>query len=195
MTYPAWFALHRDPVIRRCWVAFPVYAALLSAGTFCHPVSLDVPALAQELGTTTMEIEAAVALLVAGGYFFAHPGESGYQYTAVFMRPADTPPDDPERTAACYRQRKVDTATRRGRERNAEGRHTHQDLLAIFAAQDGRCYYCSTPLGDDWHAEHKTPLARGGSNWPENMCCSCVPCNLRKHAKTEAEFVATRSAG
>jgi 5-methylcytosine-specific restriction endonuclease McrA len=43
-------------------------------------------------------------------------------------------------------------------------------------------------LGRSYHVDHKQPVSRGGSNWPENLAVTCPTCNLRKSDKTEAEF-------
>ena len=78
---------------------------------------------------------------------------------------------------------------RRARKMKADGTYTGKDVLALYAAQLGLCYYCATPLDSSYHVDHKTPLSRGGSNWPDNLCCACAKCNKRKHTLTEAEFL------
>lgn len=51
------------------------------------------------------------------------------------------------------------------------------------------CYYCSVILQpEEVHIEHKTPVARGGTNKRKNLALSCARCNLSKGRKTEAEF-------
>jgi 5-methylcytosine-specific restriction endonuclease McrA len=40
-----------------------------------------------------------------------------------------------------------------------------------------------------FHVDHKTPLSRGGSNWPSNIVCACAECNMKKNAKTAEEFL------
>jgi len=44
------------------------------------------------------------------------------------------------------------------------------------------------------HADHRTPLARGGSNAIDNILPACAPCNLRKSRMTEPEFRARLAA-
>jgi hypothetical protein len=83
------------------------------------------------------------------------------------------------------------TAKRRARKRNAPGRFTVDDITRIYKEQRGLCAYCRVPLKNKYHVEHRVPLARGGSNWPKNICLSCGPCNNRKHTKTVEEFLAT----
>ncbi len=86
---------------------------------------------------------------------------------------------------------------RRALKKAAPGKFTAADLKAQFAVQSGRCFFCGCALPqsnrglarkDHRHIEHKTPLVRGGSNWPSNIVWSCSPCNLRKGTKTLEEF-------
>ena len=71
----------------------------------------------------------------------------------------------------------------------AEGSFTKSDIEIIRAGQRDRCYYCGAALAD-YHIDHKTPLSRGGSNWPSNLAVTCPGCNTKKNTRTEAEFVA-----
>lgn len=91
-------------------------------------------------------------------------------------------------------QRLIDLRNERARRRDAPGTFTHADLDAIYASQQGLCYYCGALLVKPIHIDHKTPISRGGTNWPDNLALSCAGCNLSKGAKTEAEFVAWRAA-
>lgn len=75
----------------------------------------------------------------------------------------------------------------KARKRSAPGRYTTADVERLFSEQSGRCWYCGETLVD-YHIEHKTPLCRGGSNWPDNLCLSCPSCNHRKGSKTAEEF-------
>jgi hypothetical protein len=77
---------------------------------------------------------------------------------------------------------------RRAHRLQAAGTFTRQDIAHLYAEQNGLCAYCTCPLGERYHVEHRQPLSRGGTNWPENLCCSCPTCNHRKHQKTEEEF-------
>ena len=76
----------------------------------------------------------------------------------------------------------------RARSRGAEGSHTAEDIKALFEKQKGKCIYCSIKLGDSYHVDHITPLARGGSNWPSNLQLTCERCNNRKRAIDPIEF-------
>ncbi len=77
---------------------------------------------------------------------------------------------------------------RKAREKGAEGSHTADDVRAQYKRQKGECYWCSESVGDDYHVDHVIPLAKGGSNGPENLVIACPSCNLRKWAKLPHEF-------
>lgn len=55
------------------------------------------------------------------------------------------------------------------RERNAVGKFTPQDVEWLFKEQRGRCAYCGRSIDAAYHIDHKTPLSRGGTNWPNNL--------------------------
>lgn len=77
------------------------------------------------------------------------------------------------------------------RKRKAPGRHTAADIERIREEQRGMCRVCSADLSaTGYHIDHMTPLARGGSNWPENLCLLCPSCNCRKRDQTLDEFMA-----
>lgn len=79
-------------------------------------------------------------------------------------------------------------ARRRARVRNAQGKLTSGDILRKYDLQGGRCYYCDVDLPGGYQVDHKIPLARGGSNWPANICVSCENCNYSKRDKDFWEF-------
>jgi hypothetical protein len=65
-------------------------------------------------------------------------------------------------------------------------------LERLWSAQEGRCGYCLSVLGDDpdnFVLEHMTPLSRGGFSRPDNVCWACNDCNVRKYTKTAEEFM------
>ena len=76
----------------------------------------------------------------------------------------------------------------RARKRGAEGSHTVADVRRKFAEQQGRCYWCGVILQDSYHVDHIFPLSKGGSDWPENICCSCPMCNQTKRDLDPQEF-------
>lgn len=98
-----------------------------------------------------------------------------------------------ERAAAEALQTRVSNQRRRAKMRQADGRHTAADVRRILREQDGRCAYCGCDLSGGFHEDHKVPLARGGSNWPQNICCACPDCNVAKGTMTDVEFREARS--
>ncbi len=81
---------------------------------------------------------------------------------------------------------------KRARKMGAEGKHTAVDVAKQFTAQKGKCWWCGCKLKKSgkqkYHADHVIALARGGSNGPENIVCSCPTCNMQKNSKTPLEF-------
>jgi 5-methylcytosine-specific restriction endonuclease McrA len=81
-------------------------------------------------------------------------------------------------------------AKRKAARRGMNGSHTAAELDALMVFQGHLCTYCRIDLSTvPYHADHKTPLARGGSNDIGNMQMLCAPCNMRKHATTHEEFL------
>lgn len=74
----------------------------------------------------------------------------------------------------------------RARQVGAEGEFTAADVVALMDAQNRKCL-CGTAL-DAYHIDHKIPMCRSGSNWPDNIQLLCPPCNRSKANKTMAEW-------
>lgn len=83
---------------------------------------------------------------------------------------------------------KVANHQRRAQRKQAPGRYTIQDVRLLLLSQKGLCWWCGVPVGDTYHVDHRIPLSRGGSNYPENLCISCPNCNLSKHNKLPSEW-------
>ena len=81
---------------------------------------------------------------------------------------------------------------RYARKRNAEGTHTAADVGKQFTLQGGKCHWCGCKLvksgNGKYPVDHVIALAKGGSNGPENIVCSCPICNRTKSAKSPLEF-------
>jgi 5-methylcytosine-specific restriction endonuclease McrA len=77
---------------------------------------------------------------------------------------------------------------RRSRKKNADGFFTESDVLAMFESQRGFCFYCPADLTDYFEIEHRLPVSKGGTNWPDNLALACRWCNGSKGSKTEEEF-------
>ena len=60
------------------------------------------------------------------------------------------------------------------------------EWLGLLAHHGGACAYCGSKVLIE--IDHRTPLARGGSNLIENILPACRRCNRRKHLMTEDEF-------
>jgi len=52
-----------------------------------------------------------------------------------------------------------------------------------------KCYWClKVFLPDECHPDHIIPLANGGEHSLLNLCISCIPCNIRKKAKSLSKW-------
>jgi len=80
----------------------------------------------------------------------------------------------------------------RARRIAAVGSFTGAEWHALLDRSGNVCAYCGRagPL----EADHRMPLARGGTNYIDNIVPSCRSCNGAKHKMTEEEFRA-RLAG
>lgn len=99
---------------------------------------------------------------------------------------------NPEKIREKHRRRdfeknKAYTRNYRAKKRGNGGTHTPADLSRLLVDQAGRCVYCAEPLRD-YEVDHRTPVARGGSNGPENLQLLCVWCNRSKGAKTHEGY-------
>lgn len=86
----------------------------------------------------------------------------------------------------------VVTTARRARQRGAEGTHTAQEVLTLFALQKGCCAVCRDQLPKSYHKDHIQPLKAGGSNWIRNIQLLCGSCNTTKQAKDPVAFMQSR---
>ncbi len=66
----------------------------------------------------------------------------------------------------------------------APGTFSLADIEIIRKQQKGCCWWCGRPLSQTGeHIDHRVPVSKGGSNYPENICLSCPSCNIKKGAK------------
>jgi len=104
--------------------------------------------------------------------------------------------DNKERIAAqraAYQAAHPEKGNARTRNRLARivgngGTHAAVDIQAQYDRQKGRCYYCDTLVGDDYHVDHVIPLILGGSNGPDNLVVACPTCNTSKGAKHPMDY-------
>ena len=79
------------------------------------------------------------------------------------------------------------------RARKAGGKLSKNLSIKLFALQRGKCACgCGKPLGDDFHLDHRMPLALGGTNTDDNMQLLTATCNLQKGAKHPVDFMQQR---
>lgn len=81
---------------------------------------------------------------------------------------------------------------RRAKKRQAGGSHTENDIKRLFDRQGGLCNACGKKLirynKKQYHVDHVIPLAKGGSNRPDNLQLLCPFCNLSKNVKDPIEW-------
>lgn len=92
-----------------------------------------------------------------------------------------------------YRKRnresiKANRATRKARLRGAGGVVSKDDILRQVSSQHSMCFWCESEVGDNYHVDHLIPIARGGTNSPDNIVISCPRCNVSRGAKMPDEF-------
>ena len=107
-------------------------------------------------------------------YYAAHRGEV-LAYGSAYQK---ANPDIIRARSARYRARKL----------GAEGSYTEGDIKAQYVQQEGKCFWCGVVVRKDYHVDHVVPLARGGTNYPENIVIACVKCNQQKHDKLPHEW-------
>lgn len=77
---------------------------------------------------------------------------------------------------------------RKAREHNAEGDFTANDIQSLYTAQSGKCWWCECELDGKYEIDHRVPLSRGGTNYPNNLCLTCRACNRSKNDKLPHEW-------
>lgn len=76
----------------------------------------------------------------------------------------------------------------RARKLAADGTYTSDDIHLLFKSQKGLCWWCGKKVGKKYHIDHRIPLSRGGTNWPNNLCIACPSCNSRKRDRLPHEW-------
>lgn len=88
--------------------------------------------------------------------------------------------------------RRIRNLNRRARVHGSGGRLSSGLAARLFKLQRGKCPCCGLPLGDDFHLDHRMPLARGGAHEDSNMQLLRKGCNHKKHAKDPIQFMQER---
>lgn len=88
---------------------------------------------------------------------------------------------------------RIHSHNRRARVRNVGGALSTGLAEKLFRLQRGKCACgCGQPLGEDYHRDHRMPLALGGSNTDDNIQLLRNLCNLQKGAKHPIDFMRQR---
>lgn len=89
-------------------------------------------------------------------------------------------------------KRRAQRHLRKCRQRSAEGRFTGIDIKNILKHQRNKCAYyidCGQSFSNQqFQIDHIVPLARGGTNWPNNLQLLCASCNARKHDRDPIDY-------
>ncbi len=120
------------------------------------------------------------------------------QYSAAMReREAYTPSTPPQsaspaqdglsRTPLLERLRAI-AARESGRARERAWR-----IKSKMRAVTDECAYCGGPLGNNPHADHIHPIAKGGLSVAANMVMVCETCNIKKGTDTLQAFIRTFS--
>jgi 5-methylcytosine-specific restriction endonuclease McrA len=87
---------------------------------------------------------------------------------------------------------RIQNHRRRARKRSADGDLTKADISRILNEQSGLCsgLHCRADISRTYTIDHKTALACGGSNDPENIQLLCKSCNSSKNTMSMEEWEA-----
>lgn len=95
--------------------------------------------------------------------------------------------------AANPEKRRIYKHNRRARKLESGGKLSPGIAAKLFRLQRGKCACgCKQPLGDDYHLDHRMPLALGGPNTDDNIQLLRSICNQQKHAKHPIDFMQQR---
>lgn len=89
-------------------------------------------------------------------------------------------------------ERRIYDQNKRARRGESGGKLSKGLAEKLFKLQRGKCACCSKPLGNDYHLDHRMPLALGGENEDSNMQLLTARCNMQKWAKHPVDFMQSR---
>lgn len=88
---------------------------------------------------------------------------------------------------------RIKKQNRRAKKRAAGGKLSKGLTERLFVLQRGKCACgCKQPLGNDYHLDHRMPLALGGVNEDWNIQLLRGTCNMQKSAKHPVDFMQQR---
>jgi 5-methylcytosine-specific restriction endonuclease McrA len=86
--------------------------------------------------------------------------------------------------------RRVSHRNAMAKRKRATGVFTRIEWLALLGRTGYKCHYCRKKLTQkNATPDHRIPLSRGGTNRITNIHPACLPCNQRKNALTEKEYL------
>lgn len=95
--------------------------------------------------------------------------------------------------AANPEAKRIEAHNRRAIKRENGGKLSKDIANKLFKLQRGRCACgCGLPLGEDFHRDHRMPVALGGANEDWNIQLLRAKCNLQKNAKHPIDFMQQR---
>ncbi len=115
-----------------------------------------------------------------------HPDEHREENRAYYARDPDRRQRQIDASPNRRAVRKASDARRRARKLGAAGSYSTMEWLGLLEHYERRCGYCGD--GGPMQADHRSPLARGGSHGIENIIPACGLCNREKSTMTEMEF-------
>lgn len=80
---------------------------------------------------------------------------------------------------------KIKQHARRARMKSSGGTYTEEDVRKLLALQKFRCANprCRKLIKKCYEIDHVQPIAKGGTNWPDNLQLLCRHCNQKKQAR------------
>lgn len=106
---------------------------------------------------------------------------------------------NPDKVKAAYTTWKAENPDKvrlinqnRRAQKSSSGKLSKNIAERLYRLQKGKCACCGLPLGDDYHMDHRMPLALGGTNTDDNMQLLRKLCNLQKNAKHPVDFMRSR---
>ena len=88
--------------------------------------------------------------------------------------------------------KRISESKRRAKKLESTGSLSKGIISNLLVLQKGKCACCGAPLGNNYHLDHRIPLALGGANEDSNMQLLTASCNLKKGRKDPVAFMQER---